>query len=478
MSDSAGYSVVEELLGGGPVEFRGEGTLVLLQGQDEPPTGPGQVRFGLLYDPDESGERHTGAIKVSLDAADDGGREILGWTPAEKRAPLPRYDLAGTIEVGGDAMPVRIEPVLVDHTLPASMHAMVSHDIAWRVSVGDGLGEEAVSVRAVVPNLDAPRVDLASAGLRVRLETVCAGAEHALADPANAGKVLPTCLLRLEKIAGGEDVDLAEAVDVFGWLLSFWAGGAVHPNAWEADTARGRVWCLRALDVRRLPVEARRTCLPCSGLEPFLRRGYESWRELDERRRGRLRGVVNLYAQILASTYPIQQVALTAMYLERFRELVLGNETVLEQVGAKDKGFDEEKVAKMLKDTLRNLIEFVGDLEIGDRNKLRRSIDGIGGGHASGLFRPSFQRQLMELYGRARLQVDRGQLRTFIDERNAVIHGYWDANPEGVMRAHYLAEYGTGLLEKLILRFFRYDGPYYDRTTGEIEFFEHRDPNW
>ncbi len=46
------------------------------------------------------------------------------------------------------------------------------------------------------------------------------------------------------------------------------------------------------------------------------------------------------------------------------------------------------------------------------------------------------------------------------------------------MRAHYLAEYGTNLLEKLILRFFRYDGPYYDRTTGRIEPFEHQDPNW
>lgn len=470
--------MVEELLAGRPVELRGEGTLSLQQEQHGPPTGPGQVRFGLLYDPHGSDERHTRSIKMSLDATDDGGREILGWSPAKGRAPLPRYDLAGTIEVGGDAKPVRIEPVLVDHTLPASMHAIVNHDIAWRVRVGRDLGEETASVRAVVPNLDAPEVDLTSAGLRMRLETVYPGAEHALADPTNAGKVLPTRLLHLQRIVGGENVDLPEAVDVFGWLLSFWAGGAVHPNAWESNTARGSAWCLRALDARRLPVEAKRTCLPHSGLEPFLQRGYETWRNLDETRRGRLRGVVNLYAQILASTYPIQQVVLTAMYLERFRELVLGNETVLEQVGAKEKGFDEEKIAKMLKDSLSNLIEFVERLDADDRSKLRRAINGIGGGHVSGLFRPSFQRQLSELYGRAHLSVDRNELKTFIDERNAVIHGYWDPSPAGTMDAHRLAEYGTNLLEKLILRFFRYDGPYYNRTTGEIETFEHRDPSW
>ncbi len=230
--------------------------------------------------------------------------------------------------------------------------------------------------------------------------------------------------------------------------------------------------------MRRLPFEAKRTCLPNSGLEPFLRRGFESWRALDATRRGRLRGVVNLYAQILASTYPIQQVTLTAMYLERFRELVLGNETALEQIGAKEKGFDEDKVAKLLKDTLSNLLEFVGELDGDDRAKLRQAINGIGGGHVSGLFRPSFHRQLSELYSRAHLTVGREELKTFIAERNAVVHGYWDPSPEGAMRAHHLAEYGTNLLEKLILRFFRYDGPYYDRTTGEIEQFEHKDPNW
>ena len=74
--------------------------------------------------------------------------------------------------------------------------------------------------------------------------------------------------------------------------------------------------------------------------------------------------------------------------------------------------------------------------------------------------------------------MDRDDLTTFIDERNAVVHGYWDPSPEGAMRRDSLAEYGTSLLEKLILRFFGYHGHYYDRTTGQIAQFEHQDPNW
>ena len=421
-------------------------------------------------------------IKVSLDALDKGGKGILDWTPAQERAPMPRYDLAGSAEVGGETMAVRLDPLLVDHTLPADFHSMMYKDISFKVCADDGLGEKPTSARAIVPNLFTPEVETETAGLRVRLEPGYPDAEHSLSDPDNAGKVLPACLLHIEKVEEAEDVDVAEAIEIFGWLLSFYAGGAVHVNAWEGTTKSGQcMWCLRAHDVRRLPLEAKRTCLPRDGLEPFLRRGHESWQELEELRRGRLRGVVNLYAQILSSTYPIQQIALTAMYLERFRELVLSNETVLEQVDAKNKGFDKDKVAKMLKDTLTNLVEFVEGLDADDRSKLRRVIDGIGGGHVSGLFRPSFQKQLMELYGRAQLTIDRDELGTFIAERNAVTHGYWDPSPEGAMRAHRLAEYGTNLLEKLILRFFRYEGPYYDRTSNEpnsIEQFDHQDPNW
>ena len=446
--------------------------------QDDPPTGPGRVQFRLRYAPVEAGEPHTRAIKLALDALDEDGGKILEWQPREGRRPLPQYDLDGSVEWSGRTTSVRMAPVLVDDTMPAAMHAMFNTDFALKVCAGGYSRERITSMRATVPNLAAPTVETETDGLRVRLEPVYPDVQHALSDPKNTGKVLPTCLLHIDRAEVGDSGDLAEAVEIFGWLLSFYAGGSVHPNAWESDTADGRVWCLMAHVVRSLPVETKRTCIPRSGLEPFLRRGYESWRNLDESRRGRLRGVVNLYAYIRASTYPIQRIALTAMYLERFRELVLSNETVLEQVGAKEKGFDEAKVAKMLKDTLSNLLEFVEELDADDRGKLRRVINRIDGGHVSGLFRPSFQRSLEELYGRAHLTVDRDDLTTFIDERNAVVHGYWDPSPEGAMRRDSLAEYGTSLLEKLILRFFGYDGHYYDRTTGQIAQFEHQDPNW
>lgn len=479
MSAADGYSAVDELVGGQPVAFTGEGRLTLQPGQDGPPVGPGRVRFRLRYSPEESFDHHSHAITLSLEHQDGVGEKILDYSPTSGGlVPIPRYDFDGTATLGGDSVPTRMEPIMVDHRWSANEHRNFRNDYTFKVTGGEGSGSEVTGARALVPNLSAPAVETDTSGLKVRLEPIYPDAYDAITDPENAGKALPTCLLHLEQGGGAAGPDVAEAVEVFGWLLSFYAGGQVHPNAWEGQTEAGPVWCLRASDVRVLPAEPKQTCLPRGALGPFLESAWQAWLDLDDRRKGRLRGVVNLYAQILASTYPIQQVALTAMYLERFRELVLGNETVLEKTGAKEKGFDEDKVAKMLKDTLNNLVEFVGELDADDRGKLRKSINGIGGGHVSGLFRPSFQRQLEELYGRASLAVDRDKLRTFIGERNAVVHGYWDSSAEGTMEAHRLAEYGTNLLEKLILRFFRYDGPYYDRVTGGIEPFEHHDPNW
>ena len=48
---------------------------------------------------------------------------------------------------------MRMEPVLVDHALPATMHAIADHDITWKVCAGNGLGEKTTSARAIVPNL-------------------------------------------------------------------------------------------------------------------------------------------------------------------------------------------------------------------------------------------------------------------------------------------------------------------------------------
>lgn len=95
---------------------------------------------------------------------------------------------------------------------------------------GPGVGGDACP--SVIPNLSAPAVEAETADLRVRLEPIHPDADQAIQDPANGSKALPTCLLHLERKEGAEGPDIAEAIEVFGWLLSFYAGGAVHPNAW------------------------------------------------------------------------------------------------------------------------------------------------------------------------------------------------------------------------------------------------------
>ncbi|MDP9478157.1 MAG: hypothetical protein M3R38_21165 [Actinomycetota bacterium] len=394
---------------------------------------------------------------------------------------MARYDLDGTAEVRGKNLPVRMETVFVEHRIPASTHPFFMEDFCQKMRVGDGTDHRVTRLRAILPNLTAPKVGFEASGLRASLEPLVADPDPILTDLSNAGKVFPTCLLHLEVDEDADGLDAVDALEAFGWLLSFYAGRAVHPTAWEGETERGGTWGLAACEVTLPPIQVQQTCLPRSvdALEPFLKGAWQQWLEFDEREKGRMRGVVNLYRLMLSTTFPIERIALTAMYLERFRELVLGNDTVLEQIDAKEKGFDEDKVAKMLRNVLNDLVGFVAGLDHDDRGKLRRAIDGIGGGHVSCLFRPSFQRSLMELYGRARLPLpDRDELKTFIDERNAVVHGYWNPSPENALPSHRLAEYGTNLLEKLILRFFRYDGPYYDRTIGEAAPFEHKDPGW
>ena len=121
MSASSGYSIIDDLLDGRPVEFRGEGTLTLRTVQDDPPTGPGRVQFRLRYAPVEAGEPHTRAIKLALDALDEDGGKILEWNPAEGRRPLPQYDLDGSVEWSGRTTSVRMAPVLVDDTMPAAI---------------------------------------------------------------------------------------------------------------------------------------------------------------------------------------------------------------------------------------------------------------------------------------------------------------------------------------------------------------------
>ncbi len=77
----------------------------------------------------------------------------------------------------------------------------------------------------------------------------------------------------------------------------------------------------------------------------------------------------------------------------------------------------------------------------------------------------------MELYEKSDLEVNSEELGRFIRERNAVIHGSWDSGRGGTLETYRLAEYGLNLLEMLLLRLFEYEGEYYDRTSGSIQYF-------
>jgi hypothetical protein len=94
------------------------------------------------------------------------------------------------------------------------------------------------------------------------------------------------------------------------------------------------------------------------------------------------------------------------------------------------------------------------------------------------VLRKSFKDSLLELYDRADLSVDRSVLSGFIRERDNIIHGTWDASRDASIQTYYWAEYGLNLLERLMLRFFGYEGQYWDRVTKSFQRFEHRDPTW
>jgi hypothetical protein len=84
------------------------------------------------------------------------------------------------------------------------------------------------------------------------------------------------------------------------------------------------------------------------------------------------------------------------------------------------------------------------------------------------VLRKSFKDSLLELYDRADLSVDRSVLSGFIRERDNIIHGTWDASRDASIQTYYWAEYGLNLLERLMLRFFGYEGQYWDRVTKRL----------
>src|SRR5829696_6264665 len=473
-----------QLVNANPVILMGEGELIRQPDQEGLPDEPGRVQFKLRYAAMADGIPHAQTIELGFRALDEAGARILRWQPAsEGKVPFPRYALAGMVELDGEELRMCIDTVSVNYTLGHLPFGMMHR--ANKVLVGEGLGSEVVRVRAIVPNLLAPSVETSARGLQVRLESILPGAKLISRDPERARKILPTHLLHLER---PESTDVAhaphwpdkgEAVETLGWFLGFYAGRAVHPSAWEGEAEDGRVWCIQAVAVDPLPSSTVATCLRhdyLDSLEPFLTRACESWLSLGDQQQKRLRGVVNAYRQMLTAAFATQQVALTAIYLERLRELVVGGSELLPvtEVFTKSK---RNKVESELRAGLRDVIDRSTKLDADQKETLKQSLES-NSGKIRDVMRKSFKDSLLELYNRADLSVDRSLLSGFIRERDNIIHGTWDASRDNSMKTYYWAEYGLNLLERLILRFFWYEGQYWDRVTGNIEYFEHREPNW
>ena len=212
---------------------------------------------------------------------------------------------------------------------------------------------------------------------------------------------------------------MGEAVETLGWFLSFYAGRAIHPSAWDGEAEGGRVWCVQADAVDPLPSSTVATCLrhnDLDSLEPFLTRACESWLSLSDQEQKRLRGVVNAYRQMLAAAFATQQVALTAIYLERLRELVVGDSDLLPVTEAFTKS-KRKKVESELRAGLREVIDCSTKLDEDQKETLKQSLES-NSGKIRDVLRKSFKDSLLELYDRADLSVDRSVLSGFIRERD------------------------------------------------------------
>ncbi len=470
---------IEELAQGRSFECRGEGELRLQPEQTGPPEGPGRVRFDLRYAPVQDNDLR---ISLRLRALDEGAREIFAWRPpGNGRTVLPRYDLSGTVDVGGEERPVGMEFVTLSY--PFGLVGDDSHqDLllsaqASTVTIGDAAGAPLSRTRMLIPNLLA-QAGFETRGLRLRLSWVPDEKQPKLpAFVPTVGKVLPGSFLDLEKLKGSEGDAVRLAAEAFGIFLSFHAGRAVYPLAWEGKAETGKVWSITAsAGGARLPAEEEESCIPNYCLEPFLRRAWESWLELSDTQRLRLKGVVNVYQDMLAARFAIQRVALTAMFLERFRELVVGSSELLQTTDT----FGNNKrrnAVKELREDLKEAITSNNHLDDAQKEVLRQSLK-ANPGKVQDLFRKTFKDSLLDLYAKADLEVDECQLKEYIKHRNFVLHGTWDSDVKGGTDTFLVAEYGLELLERLVVRFFGYEGPFYERTRGADGYLAKGEPNW
>jgi hypothetical protein len=487
-------SLLERLVAGGSARLEGSGNLTLEDEEDvqeaNVPKGPGQVDFVLLCDFEEFRSPLSEAIQVRLVSRDDAAFEIVRGVRGEGLSPLPRYRLSGTVSVQRGELPVSISVTLDSRTL-APITLVAGEDSTevkniTRVAIVDvatvGQFESAgktTSCRAVLPNF-AGEATVESGGARITVKEVSPESTSSLYAAESRGKLLPSAYLEVQRLHEDADEAVELALNDFGWLLSFYTGRRVHPFAWEGTAESDTVWHIQTTRVLTpFVTDGPRSCVSGTvSLEYFLGCAWKAWQELDERYRARLRGAVNLYTEMLSATFPTQRLALTTMYLESFRDLVLGSSTVLEAVNKDQKKFDPTKIAKAIRNTLRNEIKGSERLSPEEELALVELVKKLGPGQVNNLFRKTFKESLLELYKRAQLEVDPVEIGRFITERDKVMHGSWDSGREGTLNTYRLAEYGLNLLEKLLLRLLGYEGKYHNRVNVSTEDFPAGKFNW
>lgn len=475
-------SLLERFVDGKKVRIEGSGTLELEEDEESTwesgvPRGPGQVDFVLFCDFEGLQISCLEAINIEITSRDDAAFSMIRGVKSEGLSPLPRYRLSGSVSTTNGEVPIRMDAVMLDvgSFSPISMPQMT---ISRIVSVGAvTLGSlestnDLIDCKLVVPNF-AEEAMVEGRGLRISLKEISPEATRNFYAMESQGKLLPGSYLEVQRLQEDAKETVGLAVEDFGWLLSFYSGSRIHSVVWEGETGSGTVWNIQTRRlITPLGAEHAGSCVSESvSLERFLQYAWEAWQNHDEQRRARLRGVVNFYTGMLSATFSTQKLAFTTMYLERFRDLVLGSSTALDEVNQDRKKIDAEKIAKEVRSTLRSVIKDSKELSDNEIRNLVRLANKVGPGQVEGLFRKTFKEALLELCERADLKVDQKGLAKFIRERDKVLHGSWDSGRRGTLDSHRVAEYGLNLLEMLLLRLFEYEGKYYDRTSISIEEF-------
>jgi hypothetical protein len=473
-------SLLERFVDGKKVRIEGPGTLELEEDEESTwesgaPRGPGQVYFVLFCDFEGIQTSHSEAINVKITSRDDAAFSIIRGVKSEGLSPFPRYRLSGSVSTTKGEVPIQMGAVTLDSRSfsPISIPEM---KISRTVSVGTvtlgslEITKDLIDCKLVVPNF-AEEAVVEGGGLRISLKEISPEATSNLYAVESQDKLLPGSYLEVQRLQDNADETVGLAVEDFGWLLSFYSGSRIHPVIWEGETDSGTVWNIQTTRlITPLDTEHVESCVSKSvPLERFLQYGWRAWRNLDEERRTRLRGAVNFYTDVLSATFPTQKLALTTMYLERFRDLMFGSSTLLEAINEDQKKVDTKKLSKKVRGALRDSIDQNEGLSTGEKEQLIEAVNKVGGGQVNGLFRKTLKESLLELYERADLVVDPVELGRFIRERDTVIHGSWDSGRGGTLKTYRLAEYGLNLLEMLLLRLFEYEGKYYNRTSISIE---------